>query len=394
MPQAVLILTVACIAGLVPGDPEKVVAAIRTAFEDNRAALSATGTIRFHSCDGHLGPASSVEGIDASLKAAWKRRSPSQGMYVFDGANRRYDNLHSPEVLVGRRTMLSPTSWSATISSDRLLSDGETTLMDNIAVASDGQTVLHSPGLRAGVKEFFRLAEGIPLRLGDPDPPRYDLGKCLAKVLEGREKVVLMEVDEAARLDGVAVVKLRVDDQDRQDRITFWVDLEHGAIPVQTRILEFIPQNGGTVVIQINNNDIKWAGRGWLPFRWSGASGELSSTGELPSLFVREVEIEEAEFTKRPDRAVFSLEFPKEYTVSDSDRWLNFGSRRVWDLKDFSPAARARARPIGGGGSSVLPEMPRARLPWAWWPLSLIVLGITLLLAAGTIVFRRVRRHA
>ena len=204
--QASLVLTLIAFVGPPSADSGNLVAAIRTAYEDNRAALSARGTIRFRSCDGKLDAAPSVDGIDASLKAPWIRRSPSQGLYVFDGAYRRYENLYHPEQLLSRRIKSSPTSWTSYLTSDRLLTDGETTLMDSIDVDADDKTVLHTPNLRAGPQHFFRLAEGIPLQLGNPDTLEYDLGKCLAKLIEGREKAVQAEVDEAASVNGAAVV--------------------------------------------------------------------------------------------------------------------------------------------------------------------------------------------
>jgi len=315
-------------------------------------------------------------------------------MYIFRGT-RRYENLYPPEEQVARRVKHSPTSWQTYVTATRLLTDGETTLMDTIDVGADGKTVLHSPNLRAGAQQFFRLAEGVPLQLGNPDPPEYDLGKCLGNVLAGRGKAVLAELDEAARLDGTAVVKIMVDVlvQDVKLRVTFWVDLEHGAIPVQSRVVGTPPHTGIPTVLQFNNTDVRWAGRGWLPFRWSVAQGDLSPDGDVPTMFVREVVIDDADFAKKPDRALFSMDFPKEYGLSDSDRLVGFGSRRVWSLNDFSPAARALAHPIRAGVGGSLPGMPNARSPWTSWALSLILLGITLLLGAGTLVFRRALRH-
>jgi len=395
MPQVLLALTLGCISGSHDKNAERIVTAIRTAYEDNRAALSASGRIRFQCCDGKLSPVSSVEGIDAALRAPWQRRSGSVGLYVFDGAKRRYENLYSPEDLLARRVKSSSTSWESAITSDRLLTDGESTFMDSVDLAADDKTVLHTPNLRAGSQHFFRLAEGIPLQIGNPDPPEYDLGKCLSGILEGHGKAVLAEVDEEARLGDSAVVKIKVElpTSPNKLQVTFWVDPDHGAIPLQTRVVGFIPHTGDSAVLQFNNSLIKWSVRGWLPYSWTAAQGDISKGGAVPTMFVREFVISEAHFDQRPDHSVFALEFPKEYTVSDSDRLLAFGSRRVWSLNDFSPRARASARPLRVASPGKAPNMPSVLEPGTWWPALAMIIGFAFILAAGAIVMRRIRSH-
>jgi hypothetical protein len=334
MARTIVLLTLASLARYDEGDALKAVTAVRAAYMANLAALSSSGAIRFDSFDGNVGPAPGVDAIAALVNGKWKRRSRSQGVYFFDGENRRYDNLYPPEELVARRTKTSPNSWESLIGSERLLTDGDSTLMDTVNVDADDVTVLHSPNIRAGPQHFFRIAEGIPLRLGDPDPLDYDLGNCLTKVLEGRGEGVLVSVGKAELLDGVAIVKLRVDLPATPDKlqVTFWIDLEHGAIPVRSQILGWIAHTGKAAVLQFNNYDIKWVGRGWLPSRWTVAQGSVSANGEVPAMLVREFTIDGTDFAKRPDRAVFSMQFPKAYRTSDSDRRVSFGSRQVWEL--------------------------------------------------------------
>ena len=174
-----LVLVLSTIGGPPQVDTRSEISAIRTAYEDNRAALAASGTIRFHSCDGHLAAAPDIESVGKLLSGDWQRLSPSKGEYLFSGTSRRFENMYTLQELVARRTMLSPTTWSSTIKALRLLSDGETTLVDRIGAGADGKTELHTPGLKAGVRDFFRLAEANPIHLGNPDPPDYDLGRLL-----------------------------------------------------------------------------------------------------------------------------------------------------------------------------------------------------------------------
>jgi hypothetical protein len=371
-------------------------AAVRTAYEHNRAVLSSSGTIHFSSCDGKLDPAPTLEGVRASLRAPWTRRSPSQGLYVFDGAYRRYENVYSAEQITSRRNRLSPTQWQSQISSDRLLTDGESTLVNRINVSEDEKTIRHTAGLRAGAQEFFRIGDGIPLQIGNPDASDYDLGKLLAKAQEGRDKAFVAEVDEAAVLDGVPVIKIRAELPSHANKlqITYWVDLEHGAIPLQTLVLANIEHRKIHVFLQFNSDDIKWVGKGWLPFRFSAAQGDISSTGDVPSIFVREYVINDADFDKRPERSMFALEFPEERPLSDADRMLSLGKRRVWGVDDFSQQARNRATRIKLSAPGSAPEMPEAANPWSWWPGVAVLIGIASLVTAGGLRFWKGRRRA
>jgi hypothetical protein len=390
-----LVLAVAC-AGDPGAEDVKAVTAIRTAYEHNRAALSTRGTIHFEGRDGKVTPRGGLDSIDEALKTAWERRSPSRGLYVFDGASRRYENLYTPEQLVARRTRLSPTSTSSTISSERLLTDGDSTLIDHVAVALDDKTILHNPNVVAGSRDFFRIGEGIPLQLGNPEPARYEMGRCLGNALAGQEGATLSRVDDKALLGGHPVVKITVEHPRTayKMQVTFWVDIERGAVPIQSRIISYIPHAGTSAVLQYNNDAIRWVGKGWLPFRFSAAQGDLSSEGKVATLFVREFTVGDADFTGRPDSSLFALDFPTEYSVSDSHRLLSFGSRRVWALKDFSAAARAKARPIQLASPGNAPIMPGASEGAAWLAPALVLLGAGLLIAAGTLLIRRSHRHA
>lgn len=391
------VLTTACLTCSIEAEHTKALATIRAAFEDNLAAQSATGTIRFRCTDGSIPSTRGMEEFDATVKGKWERRSPSQGVYYFDGSSRRQDNIYPLAELVTRRFMTSPTAWSTVINSCRLLSDGDTTLVDNIDVSGDGKRVLHSANLTEGMGLFFGSAYGIPLMLGNPDPPdSFSLGKCLSKVLEKREGAVLAEFDESSRLDGADVIKLTVafPDAHNKRKITFWVDLEHGAIPVQTRVIVFNPSEGDYSIFQINNNEIKQTARGWFPFRWSLAEGDFKPSGEFSRMFAREAIVEEADFTKHPDPSVFSLEFPSEVRLADGGRNIGYGTRRIWALKDFSRAARLKGRPISSGRHLDAPAMPLEQPAWSWSNWVLIALGSALLLTAGWMASRKLAQHA
>ena len=106
-------------------------------------------------------------------------------------------------------------------------------------------------------------------------------------------------------------------------------------------------------------------------------------------MFTREIVVESANFTVRPARQLFSLIFPEDQGLSDSDRVLGFGVRRVWDVSHFSRAARARARPLRGGSKDSGPIMPPVPSASGWGVMMLTIFGIMLLLISAAIAIRR-----
>ncbi len=390
MLQACLIASALGFAGPVSAGDEKVAAGLLAAFEANRASLAVAGTIYFHARDGSIGAKSSLEEFDAALKGDWPRLTSSEGLYLFDGKNRRYENGYPIAEMVAARAEL--------IDSSQLLTDGETTLHDSISLQPYRKPLYHSPGLYAGAGPFFRNAYCIPINLGNPEPPYFDLGKHLGDALHGRGGAVLAEVDPQARLDGASVVKLRVDlPNDPKDsgrpRFTFWVDPDHGAIPVRMRCVRISPQDQVITIYQINNDDIRRVDRGWLPFRYSVAETSLTPTGGTSADLVHEVVIEEADFANPPPRSAFALAFPWPVRLSHPDQNGDLGTRQVWDLKDFSPEARERARLLWSlDVESARTSAAAAGPHWMAWLGAFALIGVAVLGASGLSAFRKARR--
>jgi len=221
--------------------------------------------------------------------------------------------------------------------------------------------------------------------------------------MEGGKGVTLTGVDDSARLDGIDLVKLSFELPNPRTQVTFWVDLERGAIPVQTRVVEEAKDHGTLAVWEEHLGDLRRVASGWLPFRMTHVSGSTSrregsggspSGGAFSGLLVRETVVDKADFESRPAAAVFALEFPKEVSVIDSDRLLAYGRRRVWTLRDFSPSAQAKARRISL--KSPFPTQPPA-MPLesrSWWPAGLAIVGLACVLSAGALLLYKWRRHA
>ena len=379
-----LIAAVLGFANLISADHEPELKAIRDAYEANREAHSAAGTIRFHGTCRITEP-SSLEAFNAAMKNRDERPSPSKGVYYFDGNRRRRDNLQSLQELVASQAKASPTFGMFHLWTGRALSDGEYALVDTIHAGYDSKAFQRSTTLHAKQNEFFRSTLGMTLNLGNPTP-YYDLGRCLTDVLEKRESAVLAEFDDTARIDGGTAVKITVKypENPHHPRTTFWVDRERGAIPLQTRYTEFDPRAAGTVLIQINNNAIRRTEKGWLPFHMSHGECDLMTPGEVSMAMIRVEVIDEADFFRPPDNSVFAIEFPEEvaFGFMNDAQSLSLGKRRVWTLDDFSHEARERAK-----AKSPLPPPPGPS-PWAWRPPAWLML-VVMILACVLIVYRK-----
>lgn len=399
------LFVLATILFLAPDEAPKVVEVVRNAYEENVVALAAFGTIHFHATDGELKGTPNVGQIRELIKSDWIRRSQSHGSFFFDGRDRRFEDLYPAETLVARRERLSDSSWSSPISSIRLLLDGETTLVDRVNVAGDGKTFVHTPGCYKG-DEWSIARERIPFHLTDLQPPRTTLGGCLRDYVDGVSGVALLDIDESARVGEVSTVRLAFEMPNPRTQATFWVDLEHGAVPIQTRMIEIARDGQKITVWQENLSDLRWAARGWLPFHTTHVTGQASKTatssdpfsgGPFSSFDIKEIVVDEAKLDRRPDPSVFVMEFPNEIGVVDQNRLLSYGRRRIWTLHDFSPAARTSAQRIiikSPFATLHPPDMPGPQNSRTWWPPVLAFLGLVFLVAAGFLFFRKRGHHA
>ena len=366
-------------------DPGPLPEAIRTAYESNRAALSAFGTIRFRETDGELPPGLRPT-LDEVAKADWTRLSPLEGLYVFDGRAARFDHVFPLREALARQVKVGKNYWITPLNSWRALTDGRTTLLDLVGVQDDESGLRYNPRLLDGTERFFRDLE-LPLLVGDPRPNNNppDLGQDLARAAAGRPDWSLSGVEEDLPLDGSRVVKLT--SSGAKNGCQYWVDLERGAVPL--RILWSDQASGETHIYYFA--DVRAVGRGWFPFHMILAFVDsLSPDGRIERAFFREKVITEADFEHRPDRKLFQMEFPEPVPLINITTKVRHDPRRVWDLAAISPAAARRAKPLDmAGPQAPPPPLPGARPGRPPWALPLIGVGAVLLLLSGILVFRR-----
>lgn len=374
--------------------------AVRDAYEENRSALATWGKITFRFGVGGPLTATSHDDVARIARSAWNRQSVSNGRYVFDGPSRLVEHLYPVEEMRLRRVKTSKYSWSSRLFSYQRLCNGDTTFIDTVEPdIDDAAPATHSTSIRAGTRPFFE-AFVFPLFLGDPDPPLDDFGRCLSAALDRVPGGYAIASVTKENLDGIDTLRIAINGEDQyRRRHAYWIDVEHGAVPLRHQVVEYVPHRKVDVLVERYFADVRWTTRGWLPFRQIVVQGELSPSGEVTGLILDELVIEEADLEHRPAQSAFQIELPaqhgeKGYNVVDGDRNRVYEPRSVWRLADLSSAASARARRMRiTAGDVPAPILPGPRQAGSLWPSALIVLGALMLLAAGTTIYRR-SRHA
>ena len=385
MPHA-LILTGFFVGFLATGDDRTTLQAIVTAYESNRSALDASGSIHFAISDGLL-----PDGVDFQERDLPKfprtEYFSTPARYLFDNPRRLWDQALSAEALVSQTVRTGPGAGGSPVESFRLMTDGRTVLFDIVNVAEDNKTLIHAPTLVDQISEFFKYPR-LPLDFGNPGHRDLTLGSVGKEWLDGQGLWKLQSVDATAVLDGHRVVELTFRHQN--EVLTFWVDLERGAIPLRTRF-EGLDK---VFYYQIDLADIRWVGdRGWFPFQMLSFQPNMKGTPLRPGEGIHywEYKVTEADFDRTPGREEFAIEFPKKTKISNMKTLIAYPAQQVWGLDDISSAAAERGQYVGGPEGPPGPFMPRELAPRPLGISPLILAGLCLLAIGGLWLFRRRR---
>lgn len=372
---------VCCAVSPASADDEPLIESIRVAYEANRAALAAFGTIRFRLADGLIAGAA-AETVDDPRALGWERLSVLEGHYAFDGSRARYDHVYSLEDLIARRVKTGERSWTYPFASYRTLTTGEVSLKDEVYESDDDRGYRHTPHVEPGTRLFYKHLD-VPLGLGKSVGGLYDLAQELSDVGPGGWALSAVE---DAEVDGVDVVKLTL--RSRADvRLIYWVDLERGAIPLMARLIG----PGVRWSWQEIFEDVRRVGdRGWYRFKTTVYSGPNLPEERAAPVTVREYVVTEADFDRRPDRSVFRMEFPEPVKlVNNSVYFGRTDAHAVWDLETLPKGATARRNVPLGPPAVAPPAMPGEREPGLAGPWTLLLLGLALVAGGGLIAYRR-----
>jgi hypothetical protein len=366
-----------CVAVASSGETDvEMLRAVRTAYTANRNAL-AHGVIRFRFI-----VTDTTQRPDRRERGAAAGYYSGKGLYVYDGSNARYECLFPPEEEVAARTQVGDRSFSTPLNSFRALTDGKLTLWDQVGVAPGGKTAVHSAQIDPGTQQFYQYFNftPFPLQLGNPRPqPLTQLDRAIDNALNPATGWKVSSVDDRATIGETTVLHLAFSVPRPMPDVSFWVDLERGAVPRQIRLADEVA--GETVKQYSDLRSV--AGKAWLPFRQTGERGKTVTT---------ELVIDEADFDAVPSRSLFRLEFPEPpRPMVNSATGQRYAPQKVWDLSRLPSAST----PIGVDMSRLppaAPTMPGPREPKAWWPALAVVVGVVLF-AATVGVWLRLRKR-
>lgn len=367
-----LALVLVVLLGCQLDDPMQQVEYLRLSYKANKDAF-AHGSFRFEY----------TRGLSSSLADAeseiFSKAVNEEGLFVFDGANARYDLITDPTDLLAATTRTDKRKGSSFIMSFRMLTDGKVTLRDSIDLNQKGTSLVHSPVILPGTTEFYKDGSfEFPLYIGDHSPRDYDLFSDLTAIRNG--KASLVELDRDSRLDGLKVCRLTF--SWKEGRRTYWIDLNRGSVPL--RILDHYNPNNLDVTF-VFSDLAQVPNAGWLPRR------RLHIIG--PGSLVDRIVVTKIDIQSIPRPAEFQLDFPEAIALHDRARQLVYSRRKTWSLLNLpgqsSPGTR-RAIP-----RTYIPpaELPGEVEPGPPWIIIVSSAAIVFLILGSIVIVRRRKRR-
>jgi hypothetical protein len=264
----------------------------------------------------------------------------AQGIIAFKNKSFLYTCVFTDDAMKATASSIGPGQTKNRLNCVRLLTDGKVTLRDNVFAGPDS-AILRGSSIVAGTLPFFKVAE-IPLSIGVPANYREDIN-TLCQMIENRTLGVTLEsVEENVTMFSINTIKISINTPD--GRSIFWVDPEHGAIPILTRY-----EGPGDSICEIQLGDLHfYPGHGWFP--------QLRTT-LLPGGRVKRMAIRNAKFADIHDD-LFHLEFPNPIRMMNMAANVVHPPQRVWDLSKLPSASLAGTTPLTVIPPAAEPEMP------------------------------------
>ncbi|AGA26617.1 hypothetical protein [Singulisphaera acidiphila] len=368
-----LVVMVISVLGVSPDrSDDPMVSAIRTAYEANLNALS-VGTMSFTYSSG-VAP-----DLASAISGQWSNRSQAEGSFAASGSDLRYERRFAPEVLNSNRTWLSEKQFSSPLTSNRVLTNGSYTLLDRVDASRDGKRLIHSARILAGNTDFFKHIE-LPLALGTNGTGYLHLGTDIARAMLHRSEWVLTDVDDRAKLDGIDVVKLTF--IGLEFRRVYWVDLEHGAIPIRVDVY----RNEKLALTFIRQDLHLFSGKGWYPCR------EITfvQTGSA-----REFIIDRGSpLGLAAPSSSFQLAFPAALPMINQSDMVKYPPRKIWDLRSLpsSTSPGVEQLKLATPPSPPFDNFAGERDAPQRWPILLMAFGAILLASLCFRPLMRLRR--
>jgi len=370
-----MLFTAACVVlatvsqGNGPELDHQEIARLRELYVANRAAF-AFGTFRF---DQVTAKAASPE--DAR-NGRFEQASTGKGLYVLDGSNARLELQYDIDQLVDRSTKVGKDQARSSIHGFRALTDGHSTLWDEMRPDSTLRNFNHAAQINPGIHSFFRDFQ-FPFEIGQPEPKLMNFAGDLDKLESG--EFTLLEFEKDAQFEGSPTVHLKY--QAEWGTQEYWIDPDRGAVPLQM----ICHMNEHETTAQLNYDDLRETEGGWLPFRTT-----FSMDG---GKHVIQIVIHDAEVKTPPVKDEFQLTFPAPTKMVDAARNLIYEPRPTWSLLDLPSTHSTDARALRISEYVPPPVMPGERQGWTWGSRALYAAATILAIAAVVQGYRMWQRR-
>jgi hypothetical protein len=233
------------------------------------------------------------------------------------------------------------------------LTNGKRTFIERFSLLEGTKDQDFSRGhlIAPGSNDFYRSAD-MPLDLNRPMATRDDLAQNLRATADRKGTLQLESLEEGVDLEGTITVKITL--RSPYGRRTYWVDLEHGAIPL--RIEDDLKEGADITWIQDDLRQVD--GGAWLPFRRILVFNGIT----------RQTVLSQADFANRPDPSSFVFELDPPASVIDPASGRSYLNQKRIDLNHLPAAGSRDTVPIPAGssgfGSMQLPGERDARPPY------------------------------
>lgn len=349
-------------------DARSLARSVEIAYQANRQSFG----------DGQLELQFSVgttNGIEQAVSGDWQDQFSTTGMYAYSGEWAVFSCVFPLESVIAERRKAAE-GWISSLDSRRALTNGKSTLIERLNAFSDEPRFQRILSIDEDVTPFFRIVD-CPLNLRKPSGS-FDLSRDLSRVLNDGNSGMQLASAEFKELDGQAVVRLSIAfDEGRRD---YRIDVEHGAIPVL--ISNWGADDGKEPIVQLAYRDIRQVeAGGWLPHL---------TTLRYNHGLTKQISVIRADFSTKPPRSVFKLDFPEPVGVLNSTSMVAYDPRDVWSLDDLPGTGSPQGRQlIATQPGAPLPEMPGERPAFPTRLAASVALGLLLI---GGLAWSRLRR--
>ncbi|MDX2036903.1 MAG: DUF1559 domain-containing protein [Isosphaeraceae bacterium] len=318
-------------------DRSETLKAIATAYRANIAQFQAgRATFTFTDAD--------ADDLASALNRHYSKSFQGKGLFAIDGARARYEVVFDPKEQARAQVATGKNKISSRLFPYRAVTDGEVTLVDILMANSEGSEITHSAQISPGTDDLFRDCF-FPLSVGRPDSDG-DLGGILTAAAEGRMQIKVRSLELNAEIEGLRLARVMLETP--QGSREYQIDLARGAIPV--RMEDRVGNRPPMILLQ---DDLRQTAGGWLPRRQL-----LFFEGGR----VKDVTLDEVDFSRRPSTESFRMTFPRAVAILDPVRRLRHHAKTEWDLAELPTQASSKATPIViKSPSAGMPELPGPR---------------------------------